>query len=111
VTTLTHHNARLKAVKDRGFSKNYGRPAGAGQAKWSGDAEAFVYTELVASTTGGELDQLEETRIAIPSNLGIPVEPGDTVEYLMDGITSPATVRTVVTPPFLGITRLHLVDR
>jgi hypothetical protein len=109
---LPSHNARLSAVLSPGSSEDYDVSAGAGSAKWSGDAEALVVEHVLEAVSGEGLDQAKQTHVEIPSNHGVTIKPEDYVTYTPTGASSAVTrrVKEVIAPPLVGVVRVFLWD-
>lgn len=115
MSILPSHNAYLTAVQGGGLSENYDADETAGSSLWSGEAEIFVYDELVTVLAGGptpgRLDELSQTRMKIPSNLGLAITSEHTVVYVKDGVTHTRRVRDVKEYTHFGMVELRLADQ
>lgn len=105
---LPYHNARLTRVAGGGASENYDQAVGTDSDRWAGDAEAQILERVLEQVNGERLDQVKQTTLVIPSNLGIEVATGDTVTYVVGGTSVSRDVRDVASHPEVGIVRLQL---
>lgn len=107
---LAYHNARFTKVAGGGFSEDFAAAAGDDAARWTGDIEAYVREQVLTDTTGGSVNELKQTVVVIPRNLGVTVEPEDTVTFERDGEAVTRRVRQVADLQPVGTLRLYLHD-
>lgn len=109
---LASHNARLSAVSSSGGSEDYDLTSSATLVgKWAGDAEALIVEHVVAVQNGERLDQVKQTHMEIPANLGVDVAPDDLVTFTdREGRVGTRRVQQVQTPQLVGVIRLFFWD-
>jgi hypothetical protein len=99
-------NARLKKIEGEGFTENYGDDETAGNAKWSGNANACLREEVLSQLNGEQVDQVRISRLTF--ELGPPVAVGDTVTYEQDGVEVKKDVDQIdVNLDAVGLVRVH----
>lgn len=117
--SVPHYNAELLLVNPQGGYADYDDPASLGAAKWSGHgsgAGVYYRQKRERRTEGGNTNIVIGRTVAVPADLGIDFEIGDTLTIeLRDGtqLTPPAVklVERLDAPPGLpGTVRLTLED-
>lgn len=113
---LPYTNATLTAVTGVGMSADYDTPASSGTTRWTGSAGIYVAEEIVeaispptaTSSTSNRIDEIKQTRLELPYDVGKVVVRGDTLTYTYEGASVSRVAGTISHAALVGRVRVLL---
>jgi hypothetical protein len=103
---LPYTNAILTAITAVGTSPDYDDPGSAGTARWTGSEGVYVAEEIIETLSPGRVDEVKQTRIEIPYDIGKLVQRGDTLAYVYEGSATSRKAGTITHAPLVGRVRI-----
>lgn len=88
-------NATLTKIEGGGTSDDWDQPAGADTTRWTGTANAYLDEKILTEVNGNALDEIKQTRLVVPLDIGDLAVRGDTVTYTQGANTFVRTVRDI----------------
>jgi hypothetical protein len=97
-----------------GSSADYDQPAIPGTPRWTGSLGIYVadeVKEIIGTSTAGavvadRIDEIVQTRLEIPYNIGRLVQRGDIITYTYEGESVTRTAGTITHAPLVGRVRV-----
>lgn len=115
---IPYRNATLTAITPVGASADYDQPASGGIPRWTGRLDIYVadeVKEIIGTASAGavvadRIDEIVQTRVEIPYNIGRLVQRGDTITYTYEGRSVTRTAGTITHASLVGRVRILLED-
>ena len=107
---IPYANASLLAITPVGTSTDYDIPEADGIARWTGTQAVYIAEEIVEVLSPGRVDEIKQTRLEIPYDVGKLVQRGDSVTYTYEDASRKRTAGTISHAKLVGRVRVMLLD-
>lgn len=108
--TIPYSNAQLVSVEPVAASADYEAEAATGSSRWSGRSGIYVAEKAVEILGEGSIDEVMQTRLAVPHEIGRLIQRGDQLTYIIDAQSVTRTAGTITQSPLVGRTSVLLED-
>lgn len=107
---IPYRNARLTKIAVRGTAGDYDQPDVPGADRWVGGEGIYVDDSRQTINSPGRTDEVDQTRLELPYDVGSLVVRGDVLTFTFRGATYTRTAATITGDPLVGRTRVLLED-
>lgn len=104
-------NAKLTAIRPAEFSEDGDFDGQADDDRWTGQVGVWVAEEQVENADGDTVDELVQTRLEIPYDVGRQIVRGDVLVYDFEDSTHERRAATIVRAALVGRVKVLVSDR
>lgn len=108
---IPYVNATLTKITAVGTHADYDTPATAGTDRWAGTLGIYVDDSRGQILAPGRIDEIEQTRVEIPYQIGKLVQRGDTLTFTYNSQAQTGVAADLSGDPLVGRRRVLLEDR
>jgi hypothetical protein len=103
---IPYTNGTLTAVTSVGTSADYDDEPTPGTVRWTGSLGIYVAEQDVETLSQDRVDEVIQTRLEIPYNIGKLVRRGDTLTYTYENEQVQRVAGTITHAPLVGRVRV-----
>lgn len=104
---LVYANGTLSRITQPGGGDAYDTDT-TGPDRWTGNIGVTVRERHVEQIAGSRIDQVDETHLILPYDVGVQVQRGDTLVFIYEGATHARKAGTIVHSEMAGRVRVNL---
>lgn len=109
--SVIYANGQLTKITATGTTDDYDVPGAPGTDRWTGSVGITVRERLLEAISPGRVDEVKETRLELPYDVGKLVARGDTLTFTYEDTEQTATAGTLIRAQLTGRVRVVLEDR